>query len=117
MMIRSPKSTLRAFAAAAAGLSLVILASQAWAGDAAAGKKKARMCVNCHGLDGMHRIPNAANIGGETVFYLTKQLKAFRSGERKDEQMSIIAKSLSDEDIANLAAWYSSIKISAQIPQ
>ena len=46
-----------------------------------------------------------------------RQLKAFKSGERKHEQMSIIAQGLSDEDAANAAAWYSQIKIKAEMPQ
>ena len=57
------------------------------------------------------------HLAGESEIYLTKQLKAFRDGERNDPQMSIMAKPLSDEDIANLAAWYSSIKISVTLPE
>jgi cytochrome c553 len=48
---------------------------------------------------------------------LEKQLKAFRSGERKHEQMSIIAQGLSDEDIRDLVSWYSSLKISVEMPK
>ena len=57
------------------------------------------------------------HIAGESDIYLIKQLKAFRSGERQDPQMSVMAKPLSDEDIANLAAWYSSIKITVTLPE
>ena len=46
-----------------------------------------------------------------------RQLKAFKRGERKHEQMSIIAQGMSDEDMANVAAWYSRIKIKAEMPQ
>ena len=46
----------------------------------------------------------AGLIGGETAFYLAKQLKAFRKGYRRDEQMAIIARDLSDQDITDLAA-------------
>jgi cytochrome c553 len=87
------------------------------AGNASAGRETAKMCVACHGIDGVAKMPNAATIAGESELYLVKQLKAFRAGERQDPQMSIIAESLSDEDIANLAAWYSSIKITVEVPE
>lgn len=87
------------------------------AGDAAAGKDKAVKCVPCHGRDGVARLPNAATIAGENAQYLVKQLKAFRSGERLDPQMSVVAKPLSDEDIADLAAWYASIKFTVEMPE
>ena len=91
--------------------------SAAAAADAAAGKQKAGMCRTCHGIDGMAKVPDAPNIGGESAIYLERQLKAFRSGERKHEQMSVIAESLDDADIADLVAWYASIKVSVTVPQ
>lgn len=105
-----------AVAAAIAAGSTLGTAAQA-AGDAAAGREKSKVCRTCHGLDGVARLPTAATIAGESALYLTKQLKAFRAGERQDPQMSIIAEKLSDEDIADLAAWYSSIKISVEVPE
>ena len=87
------------------------------AGDPVAGKQKARMCQVCHGLDGIARQPDAPNLAGESPIYLERQLKAFRAGERKDPQMSVVAKGLSDADIANLAAWYSGIEITAKMPE
>lgn len=62
-------------------------------------------------------MPDVPNIGGESAEYLTNQLQHFRSGERTHEQMSIIASGLSDEDIADLAAWYSSIRFEVILPQ
>jgi cytochrome c553 len=101
----------------AAALAASALAGDpAAAADAAVGKSKAGMCRTCHGIDGIARQPDAPNIGGESAIYLERQLKAFRSGERKHEQMSIIAAGLSDEDIGDLVAWYSSIKFSVQVP-
>jgi cytochrome c553 len=85
-------------------------------GDVSAGKDKAQQCAVCHGLDGVATRPDAPNIGGESDLYLTKQLKAFRSGERRHEQMSIIAGALSDDDIADLAAYYASIEFSVKVP-
>lgn len=86
------------------------------AGDAAAGKKKAAMCAVCHGLDGIAKLPGAPNLAGQNEIYLVRSLTAYKTGERKNEQMSIVAPSLSDEDIANLAAYYASIKITVQKP-
>ena len=88
------------------------------AGDLAAGKAKAEaMCRTCHGIDGKATIPMAANLGGQQREYLVAQLKAYRSGKRRHEQMSIVAKMLTDADIDNLAEWYSSIKVTLELPK
>jgi cytochrome c553 len=89
----------------------------AHAADAAAGRQKAAKCRTCHGLDGIAKIPTAPHIAGESQIYLQTQLKAFRSGKREHEIMSVIAKDMSDADIADLAAWYSSIQITVQMPE
>ncbi|WP_223385675.1 c-type cytochrome [Oricola cellulosilytica] len=86
------------------------------AADPTAGREKASACSTCHGIDGIAKIPIAPHIAGESEVYLQTQLKAFRSGKREHEIMSIIAKDLSDEDIADLSAWYASIEISVQMP-
>lgn len=85
-------------------------------GDPAAGRKQAGMCRTCHGLEGYAKIPIAPHIGGEPVAYIVHQLTAFRDGTREHEMMSVVAKSLSDEAIADLAAWYSSQKAVATLP-
>lgn len=107
------------------GLAVVLLAASlqtaslqtATAADAAAGRQKARQCQTCHGIDGIARIPIAPHIAGESEIYLATQLKAFRSGKREHEIMSVVAKDLSDEDIADLAAWYASIEFSVTLPE
>jgi len=99
---------------AAAGLALA--AAPAYSGDPAAGRKKAGVCQTCHGFDGIGRMPDVPHIGGESALYLARQLEAFRSGERRHAQMSIIASGLSDEDISDLVAWYSRIEITATEP-
>jgi cytochrome c553 len=96
----------------AAGLT----AGAAAAGDPQLGKTKAAMCAVCHGLDGLAKNPDAPNLAGDNANYLIKQLDAFKSGARQDPQMSIIASGLSDEDIANLAAWYSGLKVTVEMP-
>ncbi|SMF02365.1 Cytochrome c553 [Tistlia consotensis] len=94
----------------------LLAAGPAAAGDAAAGRKKAQVCQPCHGLDGIAKIPMAPNLAGNNELYLRKQLEAFRSGQRTNEMMSVVAKGLSDADIANVAAWYSSIEITVKLP-
>ena len=79
------------------------------AGDAAAGKAKAASCAACHGADGISKVPMYPNLKGQKAAYIEKQLKAFKSGDRKDPTMNSMAKPLSDADMANLAAYYSSM--------
>ena len=99
-------------------LCLSISALPGMAADIAAGQAKVKStCRVCHGLDGLGKMPDVPNLAGEGAIYISKQLKAFRSGERTHQQMSIIAQGLSDEDIANLAAYYSAIKVTVEIPE
>lgn len=77
------------------------------AGDAAAGRNKASACTACHGLTGVSSNDSWPNLAGQKRTYLVKQLKAFREGVRTDPLMSPMAKPLSDEDIDNLAAYFS----------
>ena len=98
-----------------AAISACSIPAQA-AGDAIAGKKKAAMCAVCHGKDGIATLPDAPNLAGQKETYLVRSLTAYKTGERKNEQMSVVAPSLSDEDIANLAAYYASITITVQKP-
>jgi cytochrome c553 len=112
----SPSRRVAALAAALLAAAAAAGVPPALAADAAAGKQKAGMCRTCHGLDGVARIPDAPHLSGESPVYLERQLQAFRSGERKHEQMSIIAQSLSDQDIADLAAWYSSVEFTVKVP-
>lgn len=81
------------------------------AGAQAAAPEKSRMCAPCHGASGISVQPDAPNLAGQPRSYLAAQLKAYRSGARTSEQMSVIAKTLSDDDIAQLAEWFSAIAI------
>ena len=78
------------------------------AGTATAGKARAVLCAACHGLDGRSQMPEAPNLAGQVEGYLAAQLHAFKSGERHNEQMSVIVKALSPQDIDDLAAYYAS---------
>lgn len=80
------------------------------AGDAAAGKQKSESCVGCHGLNGRSNNPMYPNLAGQKEAYLVKATKEYRDGKRPDAVMGAMVKGLSDEDIANLAAYYSSVK-------
>ena len=81
------------------------------AGDVKAGRAKALMCQACHGLDGLSKVPDAPNIAGQTEPYIVAQLQAYKSGARKNDAMSVVAPSLSDNDIEDLAAYFSAIEI------
>jgi cytochrome c553 len=93
-------------------LSLLVAgASVCNAGDAKAGRAKALMCQACHGLDGLSKVPDAPNIAGQIEPYIVAQLQAYKSGARKNDAMSVVAPSLSDKDIEDLAAYFSAIEI------
>jgi YVTN family beta-propeller protein len=90
---------------------LVMAAGTAFAkGDIAAGKSKAAtVCAACHGALGVSSNEEWPNLAGQGYAYLVKQLRAFRTGTRKDALMSPIAQTLSDTDIENVAAFYASV--------
>ena len=88
----------------------VLMASPVFAGDIAAGKAKSAMCAACHGAAGISAIPVYPNLAGQKEAYLAKQLKDFKSGARKDPVMAPMAMALSDDDVANIAAYYASLK-------
>lgn len=90
--------------------TVLMASSAAFAGDAAAGKAKAESCVSCHGMGGKSTNPNNPNLAGQKKNYLIKALKAYRAGERKDPMMNSLTAALTDEDIENIAEYYSSNK-------
>ena len=95
-----------------------MVSTQAVAASLAAGKARAEaICQTCHGMDGLGTIAGVPNLSGQQEDYMIKQLKAFRSSQRQHSQMSIIAQMLSDVDIENVSKWYSSIKISVELPE
>lgn len=106
-----PNATLLVVNLLASVCLLVASGSACTAGDVKAGRAKALMCQACHGLDGLSKAPDAPNIAGQTEPYMVAQLQAFKSGARKSEAMSMVAPSLSDTDIEDLAAYFSAIEI------
>ena len=110
----APGRTAAVFLRIAAGMALCFPAMSPAdaadaAGDAAAGRSKAKQCQTCHGLDGKATLPEAPNLAAQNEIYLLKALKDYQSGARKNEMMSVIAPNLSEADIADLAAYYSSL--------
>jgi len=106
------------FVIAALAASSIALAapSGAMAGDAKAGWQKALQCQTCHGLDGMAKLPEAPNLAGQSEVYLVKALKDFRSGARRNDTMSLVIANLNDTDIADLAAYFAAIPVTAGTP-
>ncbi|HSS63935.1 MAG TPA: cytochrome c [Gammaproteobacteria bacterium] len=94
----------------AAAATWIVAGTSLAAGDAAAGKSKAASCGACHGPDGNSANPMWPKLAGQHAAYLVKQLKAFKSGERKDPLMSPMAAGLSENDMEDLAAFYASRK-------
>ncbi|KDR44132.1 cytochrome C [Caballeronia glathei] len=92
-----------------AALAAACVTSTSFAADVKTGRAKAVQCQACHGMDGLAKVPEAPNLAGQNEDYLVKALKDFRSGARQNEMMSVVAKPLSDADIANLAAFYHSL--------
>ena len=93
----------------AASLSAGVMA----AGDAAAGKGKAATCAGCHGMNGKAMVPTYPSLAGQNAAYLEGALKAYKTQERKGYQAAIMygmAAALSDQDIADIAAFYASQK-------
>jgi cytochrome c553 len=96
-------------------LPVVLPASAAdLVGNAKAAEKKVSMCIGCHGIPGyktafpeVYQVPK---LGGQTAKYIENALLAYKKGDRTHPSMDGIAKSLSDQDIADLAAYYSQQK-------
>lgn len=80
--------------------------------DSEAGETKAAACTSCHGEQGNSMVAAFPKLAQQHESYLVKQLTAFKNGTRKNPMMSGIAMSLSDEDMADIAAYYAQQKIS-----
>lgn len=79
------------------------------AGDAAAGKAKSAVCTACHGADGNSTMPDWPKLAGQNARYLVSQIKAFKEGKtRNNPMMAPMVANLSDQDMADLAAYYAS---------
>lgn len=90
-----------------------LAAASAWAeGDVAAGEAKSASCVACHGANGISSVPIYPNLAGQKEAYLASVLTAYKTQERQGANAAVmwgIAAPLSEQDIANLAAYYASL--------
>ncbi|MGB1198589.1 MAG: c-type cytochrome [Thalassotalea sp.] len=87
------------------GLGMLSQAN-AFEGDAQAGKTKAAVCAACHGANGISAAEMYPNLAGQHADYIVKQLKAFKAGSRKDPVMAPMAAGLSEQDMADLGAYF-----------
>ena len=82
-------------------------------GDAKAGDRKSSMCVGCHNIPGYKTaypvVYSVPKIDGQHAAYIVKSLQAYKAGERKHPSMRAIAASLTDQDMADLAAFFSTL--------
>ena len=81
------------------------------AGDPVAGKEKSQICASCHGADGNSVMGDWPKLAGQGAKYIETQLAAFKSGDRKNDLMAPMAANLSEQDMADLAAYFSSQKL------
>ncbi len=93
------------------GMTLAMSTSLMAAGNAAAGKSKAMMCAACHGADGNSPSDMFPKLAGQGEAYLVKQLTEFKSGVRSNAVMAPMVAALSEQDMADIAAYYSGNKI------
>lgn len=107
----------RSFAALAVSLFMVpgmVTAQDEIIGDAEAARSKISMCIGCHGIEGYKanfpRVYHVPMIAGQNAEYIVSALKDYASGARTFPSMEAIAISLSEQDMADLAAYYSNLK-------
>jgi cytochrome c553 len=94
----------------AVATALALAAGQAGAADIAAGKKKAQeVCAACHNMDGVSTIADYPKLAGQYPDYLAKTLRDYKSGARKNPIMAGMAQGLTQKDIDDVSAYYSSL--------
>lgn len=98
------------------GAALMLFSLSSFGADMLKGKALSTQCSVCHGQDGIAKDPESPNLAGLSSLYIEKTLLDYQKGLREDRRMSIIAKSLSIEDIKDLAAWYSAFEITVKEP-
>jgi cytochrome c553 len=106
---------MKLFVRAVASL-LAVVSFQVWGeGDPAAGQAKAALCAACHGADGNSAVPNWPKLAGQHTAYLERQIQLIKSNDRPVPEMMAFTASLSDQDIADLAAFFASGTINGGI--
>lgn len=102
--------------AAALFAGALFTANIGFAADRTNGRDLSNMCSACHGAAGIAKDPEVPNIAGDSALYIEKSLMDYKTGMRQDRRMTLIAESLTRKEIKDLAEWYSSIKITAELP-
>jgi cytochrome c553 len=97
------------FSVAVSCASLALTAKAQVGGDVAAGKEKAATCTACHGADGNSAAPTFPNLAGQGAKYLLKQMQDIRDGARPVPTMVGQVDNMSDQDLADIAAYYASL--------
>ncbi len=96
------------FIRAAAGILAVISLQAVAEDDVSAGQAKSAICGACHGADGNSVVPNWPKLAGQHADYMVRQVTLIKSGARTVPEMLGIVASMSDQDIEDIAAWFSS---------
>ncbi|MCE9657911.1 MAG: cytochrome c4 [Burkholderiales bacterium] len=113
------KTSLATLAALLAAGSMAV-STAASAQDAKAGEKKVAMCIGCHNIPGYQasfpEIYKVPKIAGQNAKYIVSALNAYKKGDRKHPSMRAIATTLSDQDMADVAAYYEQLEKSAPAP-
>jgi len=115
--MKLPSSLLRALVIAAATFSCAAVAQEGdktIKGDAQAARSKVSMCIGCHGIEGYKasfpEVYHVPKIAGQNAEYIVTALQDYASGARGFPSMQAVAQSLSPQDMADIAAYYSSQK-------
>lgn len=108
--------SLRRFLACAGTLaaSLALLGPVHAAGSAEAGQTRSIVCAGCHGVDGNSFNPEWPSLAGQNATYLIKAMQSFKDGSRQNVLMNAQAAALSEQDMQDLAAWFSSQKLAGK---
>ncbi len=99
---------MKLFFQAAASLLLVVSLQAVAEGDAATGQAKAAICAACHGADGNSMVPQWPKLAGQHPAYILRQFKLIKAGARPVPEMVGIVAAVNEQDIDDIAAWYSS---------
>jgi cytochrome c553 len=114
--MRHPQAFIMALLGAFTGTAAL---AQDTAGNPVQGAQKVQMCQGCHGIEGWRtaypEVYNVPRIAGQHEAYLVKALHAYKSGERNHPSMRAIAASLSDKDMADVAAYYAQTGLSTTV--
>ena len=94
----------------------MLVANICLSADIKNGKALSSQCSACHGKNGLAKNPETPNLAGLSPLYIEKALVDYKTGSRHDRRMSLIAQSLTKQQIKDLAAWYSAFEVTVKTP-